>query len=882
MSEFPKSGPLTFLFTDLVDSTLLWEKFSKVMAAALVRHDVLLREAVETNKGRVIKTTGDGLHAVFQSPFDGLQAALDGQRAIEAESWPVDTGPLKVRMGLHTGESQERDGDYYGSEVNRAARVMGIGYGGQILLSETTAAFIRRSPPIELALKDLGEHQLKGISAPEQIYQINHPELNTEFPPLNTPDWQTTNLPPSPNILIGRRREILEVTALLGDKDIRLLTLTGPGGTGKTRLSLEVAREMKGEYENGIFFVPLAPIFDPALFVPAIAETWNLREKIGLTLLESVTDYLKDKQLLLVLDNFEQVLDAGPRVAILLAAAPRLNVLVTSREPLHIYGEKNILVPPLKLPDTNNLPPLEDLIQYEAVGLFVERAKAVKSDFEINEGNATAIAEICKSLDGLPLAIELAAARVRLLPPQEMLKRMKRLMPLLRGGGRDLPLRQQTLYNTISWSHDLLNQSEKILFRRLAVFASATFEAIESICNIDGDLSPSLFDDLESLIDKSLIKQVEADGEARFNMLGTIREYALSKLEESDELDIIRTKHLGFFLKLIKQTSTELMGPDSALWMERFGLERDNLRFVLDWSLNNPELIAQGTKVVLELISFWQLRGDHEEWAYWLDLALDKNANAPILVRANLLEGKSFQTIHLGTYELTYHYLDQALVLYQEIGDYRGIGQVQTYQAHAALGLGDIPQALRFAENSLAIQRKGGEHFGISGSLFTLGDATFLQGEFLKARGIYEESLLLSSDLGISFSIAIRKIRLGQTALALGEYTLAHKYLIEGLTHTGQDDKWGVVMAFGAFGSLAKELSQPERAARLLGVTQALLDEFSSYLWPLDRQLFDQAVAEVRQILGPDAFTANWIEGQAMSMEEANGYALEMSEPRSD
>ena len=865
--------PLTFLFTDLEGSTRLWEQFPAEMRQASARHDALMREIIEQHRGRVVKTTGDGFHVAFESPSDGVAAALAGQQAITAEPWPEATGPLKVRMGLHTGESQAREGDYYGAEVNRAARVMGIGHGGQILVSEVTAMLIRDSLLHGVALADLGQHRLKGLTAPEQIFQLCHPALTAEFPPLTSLETFKHNLPVQLTSFIGREKELVKVKQLL--TQTRLLTLLGPGGTGKTRLGLQVAAELMDEYENGVFFISLALIRDPALVVSTIAQIWDLQESGKQRLVERVKDYLQDKQILLVLDNFEHVLDAGLLATGLLADAPRLKILVTSREPLRVYGEHNFFVPPLSLPETNNLPQLKHLLQYEAVGLFVERAQAVKSDFVINDDNARAIAEICQRLDGLPLAIELATARIRLLPPQAMLTRMKRRIPLLTGGARDLPSRQQTLNNAISWSHDLLNEGEKLLFRRLAVFASATLEAVETICNADSDLSSSLFDVLESLVHKSLLNQVETAGEPRFIMLETIREYALIKLEESRELEKMRDEHLDFFLKLTEQANAELMGPRQASWMARLEQERDNLRAVLEWSLNEPERITIGAKVVLSLVQFWQLRGDNEEWSTWFDLALDKSTKAPTLVRANLLEGKGFQTFHQGFLEQARHLFDQSSALYLEAEDTRSIGRLMIFQAHIALGLGDTAQALRFAGRSLEIHREVREPWWTSSSLFALGDVAYLRDDLLQAQAHYEESLSLIRDLGIGFGIARRKIRLGQTALALGETTLARTHLIKGLILASQaSDNWGVAMALGGFGCLAKVQAQLERATRLFGATQAQLDAFGSHFWPLDQYEFDLVVASIRPILSLDSFKKIWDEGQAMTIEEAIELAL--------
>ncbi|MFL5735544.1 MAG: ATP-binding protein, partial [Chloroflexia bacterium] len=482
------TGTVTFLYTDIEASTTRWEHHAQVMKAAVERHDRILRSAIEANGGTVFRTEGDAFRAAFPTAPRALQAALDAQRALSAEPWPFELGPLCVRVALHTGEAEVRDGDYVGSSLNRVARLLSAAHGGQTLLSLTTQQLVRDALPPGATLRDLGEHRLKDLIHPERIFQLCAPGLAANFPPLNTLDARPNNLPAQRAPLVGRNAECAAVQRLLLRGDVGLVTLTGPGGIGKTRLALQVAANLIDDFPDGVFFVPLEHITDPTQVAPAIARTLGIRQPSGDEVLDALAGYLSDKRLLLVLDNFEQVVSAGPLVATILAAAPQLKVLVTSREVLRVRDEQEFPVPPLQVPDLDRLPPVEDLSRYESVALFVQRARLVKPDFDLTNDNAAAVAEICNRLDGLSLAIELAAARIGLLPPQAMLSRLAATLRLLTSGPCDLPERQQTLRNAIRWSYDLLDPSEQALFRRMSVFTGGgTLEAIEAVCGPPDD-----------------------------------------------------------------------------------------------------------------------------------------------------------------------------------------------------------------------------------------------------------------------------------------------------------------------------------------------------------------------------------------------------------
>jgi predicted ATPase/class 3 adenylate cyclase len=560
---------LTFLFTDLESSTRLWERFPDAMKIAVERHDAILREAVEGASGRVVKTTGDGLMAVFPEPREAVAAALDLQRALEAEQWG-DTGPLRVRVGINAGMAQERENDYFGPSVIRAARVMAVAHGGQVLLSMAAAEPAREALPEQAALRDLGEHRLKDLLEPERIFQLVHPQLSAEFPPLATLSVRPNNLPTQTSEFVGRDGELATVRDLLDAERIRLLTLTGPGGIGKTRLALQAAAEQIDRYDDGVYFVDLSAVRSPDEAFESVARTLDPAAARAEQPLEGVKAALHGRRLLLVLDNFEQVIGAAAGLVELLEHCSRLNVVVTSREALRVRGEHLFPVPPLELPGPDT--PLERVAECEAVRLFVYRAQSAEPSFMITDENAGEVSEICARLDGLPLAIELAAARLSLFSTSDLVARLRSRLELLSSGPRDLPERQQTLRRTIEWSYELLDDEERSVFALLSLFFPARVETVEGVA---GRLDPlggvDVVGRLASLVDKSLVRSMEG----RLWLLETIREYASDRL--ADERDAAARAHAEYFAELADDARTGLAGPDREQTLDRLGLEIGNL-----------------------------------------------------------------------------------------------------------------------------------------------------------------------------------------------------------------------------------------------------------------------------------------------------------------
>jgi predicted ATPase/class 3 adenylate cyclase len=605
--DTPPTGTVTFLLTDIEGSTVLLERLGTAWGATLDTHHELVRSAIEGAGGQRVNTNGDAVFAVFARPPDAVAAAAAAQRALAAAEWPEGVR-LRVRMGLHTGEAERAGQDYAGLDVHRTARICAAAHGGQVLLSSATHSLTERALPAGVRLRDLGEHRLKDLSRPERLHQLCIDELPAEFPPPRTLDAWRHPLPVQPTTFIGREREVAEARTLL--EGTRALTLTGPGGTGKTRLALQIATESSEAYRDRAVFVALAALRDPSLVAATVAAAVGVQEEAGRPILTSLTERLAGMEVLLVLDNYEQLLPAAPLVGELVAAGPGVRVLVTSRAPLRVAGEREYEVRPLALPDAAGAATPEELAESEAVALFVERARAIEPGFALGPENAAAVAAICTALDGLPLAIELAAARVRLLSPQAILERLGTSLPLLTGGPRDRPERQRTLRGAIQWSHDLLDPDGQTMFRWLAAFAGGwTFEAAEAVCSPAGGATLDTLETLDELVQHSLARRDDGASEPRFRMLQTIREFGLERLAESGEEPEIHERHAQFFLTLAEKAGGELTGPGQAVWLDRLACDHDNLRAALRWSVD-ADRAETGLLIAAAIWRFWQLR-DH-------------------------------------------------------------------------------------------------------------------------------------------------------------------------------------------------------------------------------------------------------------------------------
>ncbi|HSL47443.1 MAG TPA: tetratricopeptide repeat protein [Candidatus Deferrimicrobiaceae bacterium] len=875
------TGVLTFLLTDIEGSTALWERQPDAMRQALVRHDLVVQTHVECHGGVFVRPRGEGdsRFAVFVLATDAVASACALQQALGSQPWETPI-PLRVRMALHTGEAGLREGDYYGPAVNRCARLRTVAHGGQVLLSQATAHLVRDALPDGARLRDLGEHRLKDLARPERIHELVAPGVATDFPPLRAPGGRSQALPLPPTPFIGREKEIAAARALLWRDEVRLVTFVGVGGTGKTRLALQVALERGDAFEDGVLFVPLAPIADPALVAAAVAESLgslDVRENRGQSLLDSLKEALHGKQMLVVLDNFEHVIAAAPVVGDLLAAAPRIKILVTSREPLHVRGEHEFPVPPLALPNRTPGPPLGDLGHYEAVRLFVERATAVKPDFALTNETAPAVAEICQRLDGLPLAIELAAVRIKVLSPQAMLARLSNRLKLLTGGARDLPARQQTLRNTIEWSHSLLTENEKRLFRRLPVFVGGcTLDAAEAVCNVGGELE--IVDLMASLVDKNLVRLAERDGHPRLGMLETIREYALEQMAASGEAAVVRQAHADYFVRVAEEAERHLNGPQETEteWLVRLEAAHGDFRAALAWHRERGDIEA-GLRFAGALQRFWFVRGYLSEGRAWLGSLLTAGGTPASASRAKATYGACQLAWAHGDFPQATVLGQEALALTRAIGDRGGMAVSLMLLGVVAWTLNlDYERSKPLLEESLALFREVDDRWYPSNVLTNLGLVAERQGDYARAQALIEEALAGAREWGNRRAIAFSLMGLGIVALSQGAYDRATTALQESvilLRETGH--KLFLFYCLSLLVRTAAGRSQLERAARLLGAMQALGDTINAPMAGAYAEDLRNAVTAVLAGLGEEAFGRAFAEGRAMPLEPAFAYALE-------
>jgi predicted ATPase len=908
MSDLP-SGTVTFLFAEMdapahgaAESAGREDALAE--RAATERAVELVCKSLEGSGGYVFKRAGSAFQAAFATAPQALVAAAGAQRAFNAAHWGP-AGPVRVRMALHTGVTDEREGEYVGPLLNRVARVLAAGHPGQVLLTEATQALGRDGLPPGVDLRDLGEHRLRDLVRPERIFQLIAPGLPAEFPPLKTLSGHPNNLPMQPTALIGREKEVADCLALLRRIDVRLLTLTGAGGVGKTRLGLQVAAELIDDFPGGVFFVSLAAIADPGLVTPTIAQSLGIREGGGQTLFEALNEYLSSRQMLLVLDNFEQVVAAGPLVVELIEHAPQLKVLVTTRAVLRVSIEQEYRVPSLALPDLADLPSPADLRHFAALALFVARAQALKPDFTLDAGNAAAVAEICVRLDGLPLAIELAAARIKIMTPQAIAARLSARLKLLTGGVRDLPLRQQALRSTIDWSYGLLARGEQRLFRRAAVLAGGrTLDAIEAVCNPDGDLGVDTLDAVSSLVDKSLLYEREStDGEVRFWMLETLQEYAAVELEKSGEGDLLRRRHADFFLDLAERAEPELTGPQQAAWLERLEREHGNFRAALAWASAHGEGAA-ALRMAGALMRFWEVRGYLSEGRHWAEAALaipspaipspasavvvhtgpagaaaDSVTVAAVMsiaaARAKALAAAGRLVSLQGDYRAADGLWEECLALATQIDDKAAMTRAYLNLGIIREELGDDAGATDMYEHSLALARKTDDRRGIAMALANLGVRKQHRGEYDAARPMHQESLAILRGLNDRRAVAVELGNLAEVALAQANLEEAQALYLESLQLLHElGDKMYTAYFLAGLAAVAGGQGNAERAGRLFGATEALREAIGAPLPPSEQRVYDVMVEKARARLDQAAFLAAWAAGRAMGLEEALNYAF--------
>jgi predicted ATPase/class 3 adenylate cyclase len=901
VTAMTSAGTTTFLFTDIEGSTSLEERIGTARYAdARERHRAILRAAVAGHGGVEQGTEGDSFFVVFASAREAVAAAVEAQRALAAEPWPEDA-PIAVRMGLHSGEAGRAGGSLVGLDVNRAARIAAAGHGGQIVASEATRALVANALPPGVSLRELGEYRLRDLLAPERLFQVEGDGLPSEFPKLRTPDTRPNNLPTQLTTFVGRDDELAEARRLF--ETTRLLTMTGPGGTGKTRLSLQLATTVTDEFPDGVFFVPLEPIRDLMLVAPRIAAAVGVTETGKKPIAESLDEWLSARRVLLVLDNFEQVVDAGPIIAGLLRAAPGLKAIATSRAALHVSGEQEYPVPGLPTPpDPSNLSGRERMqlpggergldaatvSQYAAVRLFIERAVAVRPAFAVTNENAPAVAAIAARLHGMPLAIELAAARIKLLSPDAILGRLEHQLDVLSAGGRDLPERQQTLRGAIAWSYDLLDDGSRMLLDRLSVFAGRTdIEAAEAVTGPSSELGIDVVDGLMALADQSLVRVDEsADGEPRFALLESIREYAGERLEARGERDTILARHRDWFVTLAERAAKELSGDDQRRWLDRLELAHDDIRVILDRAAAQPDPpVAIG--LAFTMWRFWQKHGYLGEARQRLEAmeAQSWSRDDPRL-RARLLEALGGVCWWQGDLTPMREYYEEALRIWEDIHDdrelanaYYNVSFSYALGPDGTFGTGDLEgKGEAYTRQALEAYRKIGDERGEANALWGLGTLLYFSDDATGGEPEFRYALELFRKTGDRTMESWALHMLGSSLIRQGRTAEARDAIDHAITHFhSAGDVAGLTLTLFDLSSVAVQAGDLERAARLRGAAMNLSTETGARLAFTTEDAFELAGARpsVRTMLPPEDIERLGAEGAAMTLDEAVAYALE-------
>jgi predicted ATPase/class 3 adenylate cyclase len=872
MSALP-TGTVTFLFTDIEGSTRLVQSLGDRYRDLINLHGTLIREAVASEGGTQFGSEGDAVFAVFPDAARGVAASVATQRALASAQWP-DDAQVRVRIGIHTGQAELGGDNYIGLDVHRAARVAAAGHGGQVVLSGATRALVEHALPEGVKLRDLGPHRLKDLAQPEDLYQLDIDGLAVEFPPLRTLSARPNNLPVQLTSFIGREDEIAAVGGLLDSA--RLVTLTGPGGTGKTRMALQVAADRLTRYADGAFFVDLAPVTDPSLVASAVASSTGVREAADKPLVSTLAESFRDKELLLVLDNFEQVTEAAPMVADLLGAAGRLTVLVTSRAVLHVSGEHEYPVPPLRVPDPAHLPPLPELSTYEGVTLFVERARAALPEFGVTDESWPAIARIVARLDGLPLAIELAAAKVKLLAPEQILARLDDRLAFLAGGPRDLPARQRALRETIAWSHGLLRSEEQTLLSRLGVFAGGwTLDSAEAICR-PGDIGLEALEGLSALLDQSLIRRDEGiHGESRFMMLETIREFALEQLTARGEGNDVARRHAEHFTAVAEATEPQLTKSSDAV--ERIDHDHDNFRAALMWAIsaNDAQL---GMRLGFALWRFWQLRSHLSEGRMWFDrlLALP-SAAARTAARAKGLTGAAGIAYWQNDYPAATAWYEEAEAIFRELGDKPGLADALYNVGSMAAIAGDMQRVRTAFDEGAGIAREIGHDQLVKLYLEAEGYMAFMSDDFETARRLLGEALALAEQGDDLLVIVTGHHTVGQVARLQGRYADAaghYRTAIRMAQRLG--DTVALTEPLQGLAAVLIATGDAERGVRLLGAHAAIREQAGGGPPPEWLRLGDP-FSEAKAQLGEERYDSAWEAGRAFSVDQAVADALDES-----
>lgn len=855
------------LFSDIEGSTRLLQRLGEAYKAVLTDHFEIVVAAVQAAGGRIVNTMGDGVFAVFASVPSAIRASVEAQRNLAAHNWPP-SGAVRVRMGIHVGRFQPGDTEYIGLDVHRAARICSAAHGGQMLLSGAGATECKNALPSDVELRDLGLHGLKDIDAPEHLYQITARGLLAEFPPPRSRNASPHNLPSEVTDFVGRTREIVEIKGIL--ETTRLLTLAGPGGTGKTRLALRVANEVLPNYSGGVYFVALDTIRDPVRVIAAIGRTLGVNETDARPIFDVLAEYLAEKDLLLILDNFEQILDAAPLISKLLSNCSRLRVLITSRAVLRIAGEQVYEVMPLELPAPSFSGSLVQISKTGSVDLFVRRARAIQPGFELTPGNVAAVTKIVTQLDGLPLAIELAAVRTRLFPPEVLAKRLDQRFKTLSGGLRDASSHHRTLRDTIAWSYELLAPEEQAVFRRLGIFAGGfTVDAAELVAA--GEPSADVIEVVGSLIDKSLLRSRSLQGEARLTMLETVREFALEELDRAGERARIAHQHVSYISQLAQEIESQLTGRNELIAVDRLSSELPNIRAALRTCLDCGEN-ETGLRICASIWRFWHATGQISEGRQWFDQLLS-GSNISEQVRAKGFIGKAGLAYWQADYATALQCYQDALAIFRRCGDRLMEAEALYSMSTTLTWSGDAAAGGRLADEALAIFNQQGARAKAGEAIMAQGFARWMKNDLTGARPLWEESLKIARETGDHVEAATKLLALasikyqqGEEQRAIADALTALKDLIE-LKHVTY-----TIMAMDFLAALSA-LKKPSESVRLAGAAARLRSQLGGGMRPEASGLESARVVAARNL---DASTIErlWAEGEAFNFEVAVNFAL--------
>jgi predicted ATPase/class 3 adenylate cyclase len=861
------AGTVTFLFTDIEGSTKLFHRLGDRYPLVLAAHRHLCQEVFRERSGNEIGTEGDAFFVAFASATDATLAAIECQRALAGHPWPADA-EIRIRIGVHTGEALVVGREYVGLAVHRAARICSAAHGGQVLISGATAELLESDRIPDVNLRELGEHRLKDFPRPERLVEIVIPELPSAFPPPKTLE-PPIRLPAQSTQLVGRTAELQLACDLLEGQDIRLVTLTGPGGTGKTRLGVEIAARLGRAFGDGVYFVGLAVIRDSAEVPTAVAHALGVQPTGSQTVAEIVGDYLRPKQVLLLLDNLEHLPEATPFIADLLDTARHLKVLATSQAPLRLSSERELAVAPLALPATGDRDDPETLSRFDAITLFVERAQAARPDFALTHENAASVRQICVKLDGLPLALELAAARLRMLSPQDLHDRLDRRLRLLTRGAQDRPDRQRTLRATLDWSYDLLDPDEQSLLARLSVFAgTCTIDAAEAILDPDDEFAFEVIDGLTSLAEMSLLQPV-AGAEPRLAMLQTIREYALERLEESGDADRLRLGHADFFVAQAETAQRQLRGPEQETWFRSLLAEQDNFRAALGWAVARREsAIALRLATALEI--FWRRRGQYEEGARWFDGVLALEPPPLPGIRARGLAAGAHLAALAGNVVVAEQRYEESIRILRELGDEAGLAEALRGFAELTAERGQSGQAREAAEESLELFTALNDRGAMAGRLRFLGELALEQGAVREARDLLGRALAVAREAGDARNVVRITHSLADLELSAGNLDQAEDLYRSALLKS-RDTPHEAVAAHCLLGlaAVAGARGEAEEAGRLWSAGERLADRLGMRFDPSAQAHYEQVLAALDTDAAQRFASARASAAAALTIDEA-------------